>query len=432
MHGLLGVPNVEITHLVDPDKRTFAIPLRAIERATGRRPRTCKDFRAVLDDKEVDAVAIATPNHWHCVMSVWAAAAGKHAFVEKMFSHAIQEGRIAADAAANARQVVAHAAQRRSMSSFHGVAQFLASGEAGRVLYAKAICYRERPGIGFQTPRAAPQELDFNLWLGPGPEVPFHDNLLHYNWHFSWAFGDGEAGAQAIHQLDVARWGLGDPDHPIRVRSVGGRLGRPSQSETPDTVSTLFEFADAPPLLLEIRPQFSQAFEGWRLSPHNYGRVMGNVFVTDRGVVVDDLFFPNGGREAVPIPAANGGEADVLTHSMFDNFVGCIRGTATRLYSDAEQGHRSSVLCHLANISYRLGTPCRFDQLDSPLGGGAAGQDGWNSLREHLNDLNSVHSGTSLVLGRTLSFNPKAETFADAEANAFLLPTYRAPFALRP
>lgn len=430
-----SIPGVEISHLVDPDRRTFASQMRKIDALGGRAPTVVTDFRRVLDDSSVDAIAVATPNHWHCLMTAWACQAGKDVFVEKMFSHSIGEGRIAVETAKRHGSVVAHGAQRRAMRSFAGVAEFLRSGAAGRIKWAKAICYRERPSIGFQPIAMPPPDIDFNLWAGPAPLVPFHNNLAHYNWHFFWDFGGGEAGAQAIHQIDVARWGLGDPGHPRRVRSVGGRLGTSDQAETPNTLSTLFEYESGPPLLLEIRPHLLWAYDRWELSTHNYGRVMGNIFETELGTVVDDKFYPHGCDEAISIAPAGGGQPDVLTFEMFHNFVDCMRTRRNGLYSDAEQGHLSATLCHLANISYRSGEQAAPADIEAPFdfvgGDQGPGRALWNDLRTYLDEMNIDPREKVLTLGALLDFDPASETFNTPAGNGHLTPSYREPFVLR-
>ena len=216
---------VAIACLVDPDTRTYEKRIRQVESHGGRTPSTVQDIRRVLEDKNVDVVSIATPNHWHALMTIWAVQAGKDVYVEKPCSHNVHEGRIAVEAARRHQRIVQHGTQSRSSKEWALAAEAVRSGKLGKLLISRALCYKPRGSIGFKPVAPPPPEVDFNLWLGPAPEQPFHANLVHYNWHWFWDFGNGDIGNQGVHQMDIARWLIPGPDgkgvtYPRTVTSV--------------------------------------------------------------------------------------------------------------------------------------------------------------------------------------------------------------------
>ncbi|MFO0926096.1 MAG: Gfo/Idh/MocA family oxidoreductase [Gemmataceae bacterium] len=211
-----------------------------------RQPRCEKDVRKLLEDKEIDAVSIATPNHWHALMAVWAMQAGKDVYVEKPCSHNVREGRVITQWARKLGRMCQMGVQSRSMPGMRKVLDFVKSGKLGKVSVARAICYRSRPSIGYvRTPAAIPAGLDFDLWCGPAPKVVPHRKRLHYDWHWFWATGNGDLGNQNPHELDKGRWGLGKQELPKRVVSLGGRLGYVDDAETANSQVTFFEWDDA-------------------------------------------------------------------------------------------------------------------------------------------------------------------------------------------
>src|SRR5205814_1932523 len=197
---------VQVVCLIDPDTRTFARRVKQVEKVGGNTPRTVQDVRKALESKDIDAVTIATPNHWHALMTVWACQAGKDVYVEKPCSHNVHEGRVAVETARKHDRIVQHGTQSRSRPSWVRLAALAHSGKLGKLLVSRALCYKRRGSIDFKPVSAPPSELDFDDWLDPAATRPFHRNLVHYNWHWFWDFGNGDIGNQGVHELDKARW----------------------------------------------------------------------------------------------------------------------------------------------------------------------------------------------------------------------------------
>ena len=211
---LSGLKNVEIAYLADPDSRLFAMSSETVKRHSGTAPRCVQDLRKALDDKDLDAVSIAAPNHWHTLLAIWACQAGKDVYVEKPCSHTVLEGRRLVEAARKYDRIVQHGTQSRSDPSWIAEVAAVRSGKFGKLLVAYGYASKPRRSIGFKPAKQPPKELDFDIWLGPAPEQPYHENIVHYNWHWFWDFGNGEIGNQGVHQLDVARWAMPDGAAP--------------------------------------------------------------------------------------------------------------------------------------------------------------------------------------------------------------------------
>ncbi|MCE9606846.1 MAG: Gfo/Idh/MocA family oxidoreductase, partial [Planctomycetia bacterium] len=237
-----NMADVEVAYLVDPDTRTYAKHLSKIdEKKRTDKPQQVQDIRKALDDKNVDAVSIATPNHWHALMTIWACEAGKDVYVEKPCSHNIHEGRIAVEAARKHNRIVQHGTQNRASKAWSELAVAVKAGTFGKLVVSRGLCYKPRKSIGMKPVTPAPAEIDFNLWLGPAPEQPHHGNLVHYNWHWFWDFGNGDFGNQGVHQADIARWMIPGATLPKSVVSVGGRVGYMDQGQTPNTQINLYD-----------------------------------------------------------------------------------------------------------------------------------------------------------------------------------------------
>src|SRR5262245_57314772 len=281
---LLGIPNVEIAYLVDPDIRTYPGRIKQVESKGGKTPKTVQDVRQALEDKNIDAVTIATPNHWHSLMTIWACQAGKDVYVEKPCSHNVHEGRIAVETARKHNRIVQHGTQNRSGGGWAEVVGVIKSGLLGKLLVARGLCYKNRGSIGVKPPSDPPAEVDFSLWLGPAAERPFHRNLVHYNWHWFWDFGNGDIGNQGVHQMDVARWGIAGATLPKSVLCLGGRFGYSDQGETPNTQIALFDYGDTQ-LIFEVR--------GLKTPPF-HTQAVGNIFHLEAGIIAGTKFFPKG------------------------------------------------------------------------------------------------------------------------------------------
>ena len=350
---LARLADVEVACVCDPDEKRAASAAAAVEKLGRPRPRRVADFRTLLDDRTIDAVAFATPNHWHAPGAILAMTAGKHVYVEKPCSHNAHEGELLVAAARKHGRLCQHGTQRRSWPGIREAIERVRAGEIGRVLSARAYYFNARPSIGNGRAVPVPGGLDWALWQGPAPEREFRDNFLHYHWHWFWHWGGGELGNNGVHMLDLCRWGLGAA-FPRSAASVGAKLGFPDDDqETPDALTTGFDFATpAGPASIawECRswanrtpadPKHDVAFLGEK----------GALLITGGGYTIHD-------QSGAEIAKGSGSAGDT---SHFQNFVDAIRGDAM-LNAEIEEGHRSTLLCHLGNIAWRTGHTARFDE----------------------------------------------------------------------
>lgn len=416
------MPNVQIAYLVDPDTRTYDRRIQQLPRDYAR-PRTVQDVRRALEDRNVDAISIATPNHWHALMTIWAAQAGKHVYVEKPCSHNVHEGRIAVGMARRHNVIVQHGTQSRSEGDWANTIAAIKSGRYGKLLVSRALCYKLRGTIGNQPNADAPREIDFNLWLGPAQRTAFHTNLVHYKWHWFWAFGNGDIGNQGVHQMDIARWAIQDATLPRSVVSVGGRFGYRDQGETPNTQVTLMDFGETK-LIFEVRGLSSANY---------YGQGVGNIFHLEEGIIAGHRFLPrNGFGSSEAIPAQNVQARPGANH--FANFIAAVRsGRRADLNADIEEGHYSSALCHLANISYRLGSNAAFNPRTRAFGENREAVETLMRMEDHLTG--APHSlrlaDNQLKVGPRLEVQARTENFnGNADANRLLTREYREGFVV--
>jgi predicted dehydrogenase len=415
---------VEIVYLIDPDTRTYKDRLKQIEHVGGSTPQTVQDVRRALDDKNLDAISVATPNHWHALMTIWACQAGKDVYVEKPCSHNVHEGRVAVEAARKYGRIVQHGTQSRSSREWASAAELIRSGRYGKLLVSRALCYKPRGSIGFKPNEAAPEQIDFNLWLGPAPEHPFNRNLVHYNWHWFWDFGNGDIGNQGVHEMDKARWMIPGATLPKSALGLGGRFGYKDQGETANTQLAIFDYGDTQ-LIFEVRGLKTGGYMGEKI---------GNIAHLEAGTIVGGnggrpKFYPKGSKEAEPLPKVDAPRGPGNGH--FGNFIEAVRSRKTSdLNADILEGHYSAALCHLANVSYRLGSDVPFSAKTGAFGDDKAAYESLARMEEHLSEGNGLKlDGLSYRLGRKLVVDAKAESIAgDAEANALLTRPYRKPF----
>jgi len=354
------------------------------------KPGFVQDLRRVLDDKDIDAVVIATPNHWHALATVWALQAGKHVYVEKPASHTVWEGRRMVEAAAHYDKVVQVGTMNRSRPAVRQAIKFLHDGGIGRVYMARGLCFKPRPPIGkYPDGPMAPGEkyaltvdsthdeptydeqylskVDYDLWLGPAPKRPFNRNRFHYNWHWHWDYGNGDTGNQGPHQFDIARWGLNKREHPVKVRSVGGYFGPETSQETPDVQTALYEYADGTILEFGTRGESTNDEGTQRIGNLFYGTT-GWAWIDGDGRRWQSYFGrknEKGPGADAPPDTESGSDPLVPTsteYPHFQNFVDAVRaGDPKMLTCDILEGHLSSTLPHLANISYLVGRALVFD-----------------------------------------------------------------------
>lgn len=369
----LKLPDARITTICDVDMNVTGKATKVIGDKYGSEPKYVQDLRRVFDDKDIDAVSIATPNHWHALATIWAVQAGKDVYVEKPVSHNVFEGRKMVEAARKYNKIVQTGTQCRSHKGIQDAMAFLHSGKLGNVYMAKGLCYKPRGSIGIKADAPVPEGLDYDLWVGPAEMRPYNPNKLHYNWHWIWNTGNGDLGNQGIHQMDLARWGLNKHEFPKAVQASGGRFGYKDDGETPNTELVAFEYDDCM-LQFEVRGLYTNDEQGAKV---------GDIFYGTEGVLAITSYTTwqtYMGSKLEKGPGGTGGG------DHFDNFLKAVRSRDVKsLNADIEEGHQSSAFCHLGNIAYRL--------------------------------------------GRKLQINPSTESFVnDAEADAMLTRKYRAPF----
>jgi len=417
-----GMKGVQITYLIDPDTRTHAKHLGTIKRKGGNTPKAIRDVRRALEDKELDAISIATPNHWHALMTVWGCQAGKDVYVEKPASHDVREGRVAVEAARKYDRIVQHGTQNRSSDAWDRVVQAIASGTYGKLKVARALCYKKRDSIGIKPDGTPPPELDYNLWQGPAQEHAFNPNYVHYNWHWFWDYGNGDIGNQGVHEMDKARWMIPGATLPKTVISLGGRFGYADQGQTPNTQVAMLDYGDAQ-IIFEVRGLKTDKFQGLDV---------GNIAHLEAGTIVRDQFFPKGSAKGEPLPQT-GSTRGPGGGNHFANFIAAVRSRQrSDLNAEILEGHYSAALCHLANISYRLGEAVSFDSKTKAFGDDKEAYETFARMEEHLSGTNGLKlAGQDYRLGRKLTIDAKTERFVDdPEADKLLTRNYRAPFVV--
>ena len=353
--------NVEIAAICDIDENVLNSRLGDVEKMSGKRPAAFTDIRKLLEDKSIDAVSIATPNHHHTLQTIWACQTGKDVYVEKPCSHDMFEARQIMAAAKKYDRLVQHGSNCRSGIGREAV-QKLREGLIGDVYMARGLCFKWRDTIGRAAPGPVPAGVHYDLWLGPAPKHEFTKNRFHYNWHWFWDYGNGDLGNQGIHQLDMARWGLG-VKYPARVSAMGGHFMFDDDQETPNTLTATFEFDDGGKnklLVFEVRHWISNheagIGEGGR-APNT----VGATFYGSKGMLVvwdedHGKYHSYLGREQAPGPSGQN------IGNNWANFIDALRSRKqSDLNAPIEEGAISTTLVHLANISYRLKRSLQFD-----------------------------------------------------------------------
>jgi predicted dehydrogenase len=351
VRACLGLSDVEIAYLCDVDDKRLERSMKVVSdqgKGSTKTPQAVKDFRRILDDKNVDAITIAAPNHWHASATILACQAGKHVYVEKPGSHDAQEGVWMVEVARKANRLVQMGTQRRSWPAIQEAMEKLRAGAIGPVRTARCWYNNNRPSIGRGMQVPVPAELDYSLWQGPAPERPYVNNLVHYNWHWRWHWGGGELANNGIHALDLARLGLG-VECPRRVTCGGGRYHFQDDQETPDTTLATYDFGDK---LIMWDGSSCYARKAENLSFVTFYGDMGSLALSGGSSY---RIFNLGGKE---IAKGGGGGAGDRVH--FVNFFDSIRGQA-KLNAPIAEGQKSTLLCHLGNIAYRTGHTLTLD-----------------------------------------------------------------------
>ncbi|MCC7419935.1 MAG: Gfo/Idh/MocA family oxidoreductase [Planctomycetaceae bacterium] len=413
----LARKDCEITAVVDVDDGVAEKSADKIRNKSGRTPKIYKDMREAFDDKSINLVSIATPNHWHALAAIWAIQAGKDVYVEKPVSHNVSEGRRIVEAARKHKKIVQTGTQCRSSKATRDAIAYIQAGEIGEVKLARGLCYKPRGSIGPKGNYEIPANVDYDLWCGPAPVKPLTRKNLHYDWHWIWDTGNGDLGNQGIHQMDVARWGLGVEGLGDSVQSYGGRLGYIDAGETANSQVSVHKFGDKT-LIFETRGLKTDDLRGARV---------GNIFYGTKGYVVMSGYdkgaaFDLDGKMVKEFKGSG------------DHFGNCIEAVRSRkhtdLHADIEEGHRSSALCHLGNISYLLGEQMTVKEAGSSIKG--------KDELESYETFGKYLTGNGLALDSTkIGFGPvltlKGEVFEGTkakEANPMLTREYRKPFVV--
>jgi predicted dehydrogenase len=386
------------------------------------------DLRKLLDDKDVDAVSTASPNHWHALLSIWACQAGKDVYVEKPVSHNVWEGRKIVEAARKYNKIVQTGTQSRSNGALREAFAWVREGNLGKVKVARGLCYKRRGTIGdvgrTEGEQPIPKTVDYDLWCGPAAKEPLRRSKLHYDWHWVWNTGNGDIGNQGIHEMDKSRWALGKDHLAPRILSVGGRLGYKDDGETPNTQFAIYDYGDAL-LIFEVRGLWSKA-RGSQMDKYR-GESVGQVIECEDGYLVDAEAFDNDGKKIRTFKAPEGHDGN-----HYANFIKAVRSRkVSDLNADILEGHLSSALCHLGNISHRLGAESEPAEIESALKNSAAAMETWERFQEHLAVNEVCLIMEKATLGVPLTLDPKTERFIDNDkANELLTRQYRKPFVV--
>ena len=395
--------NVELAYVIDPDAKVRGRAVEAYtKKAEGYRVRGISDVREALADKNLDAISVATPNHWHSLMVIWAAQAGKHCYVEKPVSHDIYEGRVALEARKRYGVVVQHGTQHRSNAATAGLCKAIQDGQFGRLKISYGYACKPRSGIGFKAPCDPPSHLDWNLWRGPACVEQFHENLVHYKWHWFWQTGNGELNNQGTHQLDMAMWPIDeDQPHPVRAMAIGGRFRWNDQGETPNTLFGIAQYANGQYVFFNVR---NVNYKDYKFQVEN------EYYFEDGGKIVRRKYYAKGSTkgESYSVP-----KVEVTPGGPFGSFVAaCRAGKPEMVNADMEVAHPSCVVGHLINNSYRLGKPVPFNAKAGRFGDNEDACEHFMKLHEIMRDRCRVpEDKAQYIVGPWLTFDPKTERF---------------------
>jgi predicted dehydrogenase len=410
--------DAQVVAICDVDENAFGKARSAVEKATGKAPTYQKDLRKLLEDKSIDIISVATPNHWHALAGIWSVQSGKDVYLEKPVSHNVHEGRVLVDMARKHNRIVQTGSQSRSNPGMRQFIEYVQSGKLGKVTLSRGLCYKKRDSIGkLASPGAPPPSVAYDLWLGPAPartDVP--REKFHYDWHWQWDYGGGDIANQGSHEIDKARWGLGKTTMPTSVASLGGRFGYEDDGQTANTQVCVYDYGDAQ-LVFEVRGLPTDGLLGAKV---------GNIFYGSEGYGVSTNYssgtiFNLKGEKV----AHFSGGADHI-----GNFIQAVRSRKhTDLSCDIEEGHLSAALCHLGNISYRLGKAQPIGSKPTTLGGKNT-EEAFGRMEKHLTDNGIAADKGRYTLGPQLAIDPAKETFTggEKEAVALLSREYRRGF----
>ena len=455
LKSLTNMKGVRVVALCDVDQHVLQNEANRLGNV-----QTYTDIRKLLENKDVDAVSIAVPNHWHALATIWACQAGKDVYVEKPACHELSEGRRMVEAARKYNRIVQVGTQCRSSIGLQQGVKYVRDGKLGKIRLARGFCYKARKSIGLvEGPQAVPDYIDYDLWCGPAPKEPPRRNTsfgtVHYDWHWFWAYGNGDFGNQGPHQVDIARWFLGEDAISPFAMAIGGRLGYKDSGETPNTLVVYQGYKV--PLIFEVRglphDKASQT-TGWKMDEYKalsadrfQGVGVGNVIECEHGYVVvpsytEAIIYDKEGKEITRFTGRSKKQAadDVTTPTGLSaesgghhgNWIAAVRSRDPKhLNAEVLQGHLSAGLTHTGNISYRLGANKQPGEIKEALQSNKQLTEAFDRMAGHL-DANGVDiAKDNLQLGLPLKFDPQQERFiGNDSANALLTRQYRAPFVV--
>jgi predicted dehydrogenase len=441
INAYLKIPGVRVVALCDADRDILARGVAEFK-ARNQKIDAYTDVRELLEDRDIDIVSTATPNHWHALVTVWACQAGKDVCVEKPVSHNIFEGRKMVEAARRYNRIVQADLDLRSNEGLAEAVRYIQQGQLGNIFVVRGFCYKRRKSIGeVSGPQKVPESVDYNLWCGPAPMEPLMRKNLHYDWHWVWSTGCGEIGNNGPHQLDVCRWVLDKSQLPKQVMSIGARFGYDDDGQTPNTQIAVFDYEPVP-IIYEVRglptrkgdsnmDVFSAvsatgiAMRSGRLSPSPN---TGVVVQCENGYVdlTELVAYDNRGRESKRFKSISPGPQVSFIKAVRSRKISDIR-------TDILEGHLSTCLCHMGNISYRLGKESSSEEIKEVIRGDKDSLEAFGRFEGHL-AANGVNlKDTPAVLGPWLKMNPAKERFFgkfSGRANQLLTRRYRKPFVV--
>jgi len=442
MSAFAKMDGVRVTALCDCDPNVLDARVNKMADDQGIAVTGHQDMRDMFEKGDIDVMSTATPNHWHSLAGFWAMQAGKDAYVEKPISHNVWEGRQLVKYARKAGRICQGGTQSRSMGSVAAAVEMVQRGDLGKIKYVKGLCYKPRASIGKGGGGEIPEGVNYDLWCGPAElEAPLRRQRFHYDWHWFYAYGNGDMGNQGIHQMDVARWYLGEDKIAPLTMSIGGRVGYDDDGETPNTQVVYHDYEKAP-LIFETRglPKAKKFQE------ENWGKNMNapEEFPGMSGIAVvvvcegGNVYTSAGGKVAVT--DAEGKEMDAPPSlergDIFENFIEAVRsGKPDGLYADCEETHVSSALCHTGLISHRLGSLLKHEEIRERIGADAVLAARYESMADHLAQNGVDVTKQGVVAGPMLKFNPESEWFEgngdlDEPANRLATREYRAPYVV--
>lgn len=420
--GWTSQSNVEIAWLADPDPAVLGNVAKSLEKKVDHKFETTADVRRALEDKTLDAISVATPNHWHSLLTIWAAQAGKHVYVEKPMSHDVAEGRVAVAAQKKYGVVIQHGTQNRSNAQIAGLHAAIHAGKFGKLKISYGYCCKPRASIGFKPISDPPEGLDWNMWRGPADIQEFHANYVHYNWHWFWLSGNGDLNNQGTHQLDIARWAI-DPDqtHPIKAMAIGGRFQWNDQGETPNTMFAMAEYPNGQQVFFNVRNVNYKGYEH---------QVENEYYFEDGGKIIRGKYYAKGDTEGVKVDVPEG---KVTPGGNWASFIAACRAKDPMMANgNVHDAHYGCVLGHLMNNSYRLGQKMPFDLKSGKFGDNKDAFEHFGKLHAIMADGVGVPvDGSNYTVGPVLTFDPKTEKHTGPmaeQANKLLKDRNRAGF----